>query len=192
MWGLEDTQRFNICAKLQDKKAGLDYFECVTQPTAEATRRPFTSQCDTTELESRKSRKGEFAVCNSRCMLKCVLGVVLPSCHHVSLELCQNSFHIPLFLVFLRAPSTPLVSTVFCWWSMKHEFGIGAGQVLKVSLSSGARQLLCSWRSFCWLIVLPWMCNGCCNGFTLQSMSTWYMWTWSHPRPSGTLWPGAF
>ena len=89
VWGLEDTQRFNICAKLQDKKAGLDYFECVTQPTAEATRRPFTSQCDTTELESRKSRKGEFAVCNSRCMLECVFGVVLPSCHHVSLELCQ-------------------------------------------------------------------------------------------------------
>ena len=51
----EDAQSFNTCAQLQDKKAQLEYYECIARPVSavDGMRKPFSSQCPLSE------RKGE-------------------------------------------------------------------------------------------------------------------------------------
>ena len=41
-----EVQQFNTCAELEDQKAKLSYYECITRPTPQAARRPFASECE--------------------------------------------------------------------------------------------------------------------------------------------------
>ncbi|CAK9065267.1 unnamed protein product [Durusdinium trenchii] len=53
---VEDAQSFNTCAQLQDKKAQLEYYECIARPVSavDGMRKPFSSQCPLSERTTEK------------------------------------------------------------------------------------------------------------------------------------------
>lgn len=61
----QEVEQFNTCAQLEDKKAKLHYYECITRPTPHALRKPFVSECQGPDAE-RTSKQLQLSTVSPR------------------------------------------------------------------------------------------------------------------------------